>query len=94
MPFSRREPCRSGQASLSDGKVRLREHMNGTRKTPQTERFRGTAKQPRTNGSGGNPQRSYERYVTLAREAAAVGDTVEMENCYQHAEHFFRAMRG
>ena len=46
------------------------------------------------NGSGGNAQRSYERYVTLGREAAAVGDTVEMENCYQHAEHFFRAMRG
>ena len=21
------------------------------------------------------------------------GDTVEMENCYQHAEHFFRTMR-
>jgi hypothetical protein len=23
-----------------------------------------------------------------------VGDVIEMENCYQHAEHYFRIMRG
>jgi hypothetical protein len=22
------------------------------------------------------------------------GDEIEMENCYQHAEHYFRVMRG
>jgi len=29
-----------------------------------------------------------------AREAQVLGDVVEMENCYQHAEHYFRVMRG
>ena len=37
-------------------------------------------------------QKSYERYMALARDAAAAGDTIEMENCYQHAEHFLRVM--
>ena len=44
------------------------------------------------NGSG-NAQRNYERYLALAREAALSGDNVEMENCYQHAEHYFRVMK-
>jgi hypothetical protein len=45
----------------------------------------------RQNGSG-NAHRNYERYLALAREAATSGDRVEMENCYQHAEHYFRMM--
>ncbi len=49
-------------------------------------------RQPR-QGSAGNPHRSYERYLALAREAALTGDAVEMENWYQHAEHYFRMMR-
>jgi uncharacterized MAPEG superfamily protein len=48
----------------------------------------------RQNGSGGNARQNYERYVALAREAALAGDTVQMENWYQHAEHFFRVMQG
>jgi hypothetical protein len=47
----------------------------------------------RRQNSGGNAQRNYERYLALAREAALNGDTVEAENCYQHAEHYFRVMR-
>ena len=38
-------------------------------------------------------QRNYERYLALAREAALKGDTIEMENYYQHAEHYFRVMK-
>ena len=45
------------------------------------------------NGSGNSAQRNYERYLALAREAALSGDNVEMENCYQHAEHYFRVMK-
>ena len=67
--------------------------MNAIRSITRSNLFRGTADRPRTNGSGGNAQRSYERYITLAREAASAGDVIEMENCYQHAEHFFRTMR-
>lgn len=36
---------------------------------------------------------AYERYLTLARAAAAHGDTVESENFYQHAEHYLRLSR-
>jgi hypothetical protein len=41
----------------------------------------------------GSAQRNYERYLALAREATLHGDTVEAENFYQHAEHYFRLMR-
>ena len=34
----------------------------------------------------------FERYVALAREAAASGDRIAAENLYQHAEHYFRVM--
>lgn len=37
--------------------------------------------------------KSYDRYVTLAREATQRGDAIEAENLYQHAEHYFRQMR-
>lgn len=36
---------------------------------------------------------NYKRYLALARKASSSGDNVEMENCYQHAEHCFRMMR-
>ena len=49
------------------------------------------SKQQRPNGSG-NAKRNYERYVDLAREAAVRGDDIEVQNCYQHAEHYFRSM--
>ena len=35
----------------------------------------------------------YQMYVTLAQAAALTGDAVETENCYQHAEHYYRVMR-
>jgi len=38
-------------------------------------------------------QRNYERYLALARDATLNGDTVEAENFYQHADHYFRVMR-
>lgn len=42
------------------------------------DRVRGTASQ------------IYERYLTLAREAARTDDRVASEGYYQHAEHYFR----
>jgi hypothetical protein len=39
-------------------------------------------------------KQQYERYLALARAATLDGDVVEAQNCYQHAEHFFRTMRG
>jgi hypothetical protein len=47
----------------------------------------------RQGGSSANATRNYERYVALAREATLAGDIIEAENCYQHAEHYFRLLR-
>jgi hypothetical protein len=44
------------------------------------------------SNASNSAQRNYERYLALAREATVKGDTIEMENCYQHAEHYFRIM--
>jgi hypothetical protein len=43
---------------------------------------------------GVNAKARYRMYVTLAQAAALTGDVVEAENCYQHAEHYYRVMRG
>jgi hypothetical protein len=48
--------------------------------------------QANTNGAQ-NAKRSYERYMTLARNSASTGDAIEIENYYQHAEHYLRLMR-
>jgi hypothetical protein len=40
----------------------------------------------------GNAYQVFERYVALAREAAAGGDRIAAENLYQHAEHYFRVL--
>ena len=44
------------------------------------------------NGAG-NAHKNYERYMALAREATVNGDIIEAENCYKHAEHYFRMTR-
>ena len=43
--------------------------------------------------SAGNARQKYERNLTLGREAQLAGDAVEMERCYQFADHYFRVMR-
>ena len=43
-------------------------------------------------GRGANPKAALNRYLALAREAAASGDRVEAENYRQHAEHYLRVM--
>lgn len=56
------------------------------------------------NNSGGNGggsdqrnrhnwQQSYTKYMNMAREAAGHGDHVAAENCYQHAEHYYRQLQ-
>jgi hypothetical protein len=38
----------------------------------------------------GNASQMYQRYLTLAEEAARNDDRIASENYYQHAEHYFR----
>jgi hypothetical protein len=54
---------------------------------------RGSIAAQRRPAKRANAQASYEKYVTLARAAARSGDVIETENCYQHAEHYFRMMK-
>jgi hypothetical protein len=54
---------------------------------PTSQRGRGPA------DALANAKRNYERYMELARAAVSAGDPIEGENLYQHAEHYFRAMK-
>jgi Domain of unknown function (DUF4167) len=52
-----------------------------------------TMKQPRQKTPREQSARlNYERYLTRAQAEARSGNLVEAENCYQHAEHYFRAI--
>jgi Domain of unknown function (DUF4167) len=59
---------------------------------PPSDRQNGVARQ-RQDGSFGNARGKYERYLALARDATSNGDIIEAENCYQHAEHYFRVLK-
>ena len=69
--------------------MRIRNQWPQRRPPPNRQ---NVAARQRENGAG-NAQRNYERYIALAGEAARNGDTIEAENCYQHAEHYFRVLR-
>jgi Domain of unknown function (DUF4167) len=56
-----------------------------------SKRWTSNASRPDSKGSQ-NPQRSYERYLELARAEALAGNIIAAENYYQHAEHYFRSM--
>ena len=51
-------------------------------------------KMRRPQNGAGNARQHYERYLARAREAQLAGDVVEVENWYQHAEYYFRIMKG
>ena len=38
----------------------------------------------------GNPSQIFEKYQSLAQDAATSGDRVMSENYFQHAEHYYR----
>lgn len=40
----------------------------------------------------GNAYQVMEKYLAMARDAAASGDRIAAENYYQHAEHYFRTL--
>ena len=71
----------------------MNEMRNGQRPQRRPPNSRLATNHQRAKGSG-NAQRNYERYMALAREAAVRGDDVEVQNCYQHPEHYFRTMNG
>ena len=62
------------------------------RRRPALDPQRANGARSRSNHTKAGAQKSYDTYVTFALDARARGDLVEMENCYQHAEHFFRVI--
>lgn len=58
----------------------------------RSRRWTSNATRPDPNNSQ-NAQRSYERYLALARAEVQIGNTIAAENYYQYAEHYFRSMR-
>jgi len=70
--------------------------QNGRRRTHQPKQDRSKqwtsgATRPEPKGPQ-NAQRSYERYLELARAEALSGNLIGAENYYQHAEHYLRSM--
>lgn len=68
---------------------------------PQQQRGPQRNQPLNTRGPGertrGSAFQIYQRYLTLAQEAARSDDQIAAENYYQHAEHYFRVnneMRG
>jgi Domain of unknown function (DUF4167) len=61
---------------------------------PSMRRLPRQRQASRGTPNGVNARQQYERYLARAREAQVAGDAVETENCYQHAEHYFRVLRG
>lgn len=57
------------------------------RSSPKSSRPR------RNTNSIANAKKSHERYTALARAAASTGDAIDIENFYQHAEHYLRLAR-
>jgi hypothetical protein len=58
----------------------------------RSRRWTSNAARPEPKHSQ-NAQRSYERYLELARAEAQLGNTIGAESYYQYAEHYFRSMR-
>src|SRR5262249_3498914 len=71
-----------------------RASTRGRAMNPSPRRRNWSEKQRRPQIGPHNARQQYERYLARAREAQVAGEVVEMENCYQHAEHYFRVMRG
>jgi hypothetical protein len=66
----------------------------GQSMNPNPRRWNGPQRARGPQNNAGNARQRYARYLARAREAGLAGDMVEMENCYQHAEHYLRVMRG
>ena len=69
---------------------RMQGGRNGAASKINGSQFPTSGLTRRRSDASANPQESFERHVTLARAAAASGDTIETERHFQHAEHYFR----
>lgn len=69
-------------------------NRNNGRSSSHSGRPSSKPRKSQTNtNSTANAKRKYEHYMALAQNAASTGNAVEIENFYQHAEHYLRQMR-
>ena len=73
-------------------KAARRRGSNGA-SIPSVSRARKSSSGASRSGNSADPKSSFDRYIALARTAAANGNAVDAENYYQHAEHYFRLMK-
>lgn len=66
--------------------------MRGPRKSNHRNTPRGHSNPPRREYAPVNCQKSFDKYIHLAKDAVSSGDEVSAENYYQHAEHYYRIM--
>ena len=76
----------------------FRKNRNSTPSRPQIhrlpdERSPGIYARRNPRHVAGNARNNYDRFTTMAKDAARRGDVIEAENFYQHAKHYFRLMR-
>ena len=75
---------------MQNGQTSTRQPKPSASFAARSKRWTSSAARPESKGSQ-NAQRSYERYLALARAEALSGDMIGAENYYQHAEHYFRS---
>jgi Domain of unknown function (DUF4167) len=79
---------RSGPDQRSRGRFNANRPFRQQPRGPQnSQTFDSNGPDVRVRGTA---HQIFERYIALAREAATAGDRIAAENCYQHAEHYFR----
>jgi hypothetical protein len=79
---------RSGPDRRSRGRLNANRPFGQQPRGPQnSQTFDSNGPDVRVRGTA---HQVVERYIALAREAAAAGDRIAAENFYQHAEHYFR----
>ena len=71
--------------------MRTRQRKSAASFAARAKRWTSRAAHTESKGPQ-NAQRSYERYLALARTEALSGNMIGAENYYQHAEHYFRSM--
>jgi hypothetical protein len=76
---------------MQNGRRTTQQPNQGASFADRSKRWTSGATRAEPKGSQ-NAQRSYERYLELARAEALSGNAVGAENYYQHAEHYLRSM--
>ncbi|MGB8277716.1 MAG: DUF4167 domain-containing protein [Methylovirgula sp.] len=73
----------------------MKSRRHGPDAGPSSNRSSTPERKPSSSAAArlADAKKNYERYMALARASASTGDAIQIENYYQHAEHYLRAMR-